>query len=61
MVSMLFEKGVEGEVRLPEMDGLTIFRQGRRMSQFEHYTTLAKQNGGNGMFTDIVDDLWHEV
>lgn len=36
MVSMSFEKGVEGEVRLPEMEGLTIFRQGRRMSQFEH-------------------------
>ena len=35
MVSMSFEEGVKGEVRLPEMEDLTIIQQGRKMSQFE--------------------------
>jgi hypothetical protein len=36
MVSMSFEESVEGVISLPEMQGLTIIRGGRRMSHVEH-------------------------
>ena len=32
MVSVLFDKGVEGGIRLPEMEGLTIIGQRQKMS-----------------------------
>ncbi|BDA45220.1 hypothetical protein COCOBI_07-0110 [Coccomyxa sp. Obi] len=62
---MSFEESVEGVISLPEMEGLTIIRHGRKMSQFEHYKALAELDWGDGtwvMFTDDDDDdLWHEA
>ena len=63
IVSMSFEESVEGVISLPEMEGLTMIRQRRKRSQFEHYKALAELNWGDGtwvMFTDD-DDLWHEA
>ncbi|CAL8469606.1 g9147 [Coccomyxa elongata] len=63
IVSMSFEESVEGVISLSEMEGLTIIRHGRKMSQFEHYKALAELDWGDGtwvMFTDD-DDLWHEA
>ena len=63
IVSMSFEESVEGVIKLPEMEGLTIIRQRRKTSQFEHYKVLAELDWGDEtwvMFTDD-DDLWHEA
>ena len=63
IVSMSFEESVEDVISLPEMEGLTIIRQRRKMSQFEHYQALAELDWAEGtwvMFTDD-DDLWHEA
>ncbi len=63
MVSMSFDESVEGMIRLPEMEGLTIIREGRKMSQFEHYKALAQLDRGDEtwvMFTDD-DELWHKA
>ena len=59
IVSMSFEESVEDVISLPELEGLTIIRQKRKMSQFEHYKALAELDWGDGtwvMFTDD-DDL----